>query len=38
MVAPTGIAAMCGEPMLLCKLQAAKEAAKSPAEINKVGS
>ena len=29
---------MCGEPTLLRKLQAAKEAAKSPAKINKVRS
>ena len=28
MVSPTGIAAMCGEPMLLCKLQDVKEAAQ----------
>ena len=38
MVAPTGVAAMRGELMLLHKLQAVKEAAKSPAKINKVGS
>ena len=29
---------MCGEPTLLHKLQATKEAAKSPTKINKVGS
>jgi len=38
MVAPAGGAAICGEPTLLRKLQAAKEAAKSPAKVNKVGS
>jgi cell cycle serine/threonine-protein kinase CDC5/MSD2 len=39
MVAPAGGAAMRGEPTLLRKLQAAKkEAAKSPAKANKVGS
>lgn len=39
MVAPAGGVAMRGEPTLLRKLQAAKkEAAKSPAKANKVGS
>jgi len=39
MVAPAGGAAIRGEPTLLRKLQAAKkEAAKSPAKVNKVGS
>ena len=38
MVAPAGVAAMHGEPTLFCKLQAAREAAKSPAKINKVRS
>jgi len=39
MVAPAGGAAMRGEPTLLRKLQAAKkEAAKSPAKVNKAGS
>jgi hypothetical protein len=38
MVGPAGGATIRGEPMLLCKLQAAKEAARSPANANKVGS
>jgi hypothetical protein len=39
MVAPAGGAAIRGEPTLLRRLQAAKkEAAKSPAKANKVGS
>ena len=38
MVAPAGGAAICGEPTLLRKLQAMKEAAKSLAKVNKVRS
>ena len=37
-VGPAGGGTICDGPMLLCKLQAAKEAAWSPANANKVGS
>ena len=38
MVGPAGSGTICGGPTLLCKLQVAKEAARSPANANKVGS
>jgi hypothetical protein len=38
MVAPTGVGATWGEPTLLCKLQAVKEAVKLPAKTHKATS